>query len=253
METRLHLQILPQPDDTTCGPTCLQAVYDYFGDKKDLHELISEIYQLKTGGTLAVLLANHALERGYSATIYSYNLRLFDPTWRELTPKKIREKLKLQSESTKSKKLRLASNAYRKFLAMGGKLRFRELTPGLIRKFLNKQIPILTGLSATYLYQCQREFGPNSDYDDVRGQPSGHFVILSGYHRLNKTVTVADPLHTNPLNALQYYEIEIQRVMNAILLGIVTYDANLLIIEPAPEGKFPKKKKVKKSQLAESE
>ena len=26
---RLPLTMLPQPDETTCGPTCLQAVYNY--------------------------------------------------------------------------------------------------------------------------------------------------------------------------------------------------------------------------------
>jgi hypothetical protein len=28
-----------------------------------------------------VWLACHALRRGYDATIYTYNLQLFDPTW----------------------------------------------------------------------------------------------------------------------------------------------------------------------------
>ena len=32
METKLFLDIRPQPDQTTCGPTCLHAVYRYFND-----------------------------------------------------------------------------------------------------------------------------------------------------------------------------------------------------------------------------
>lgn len=28
---RLPVRMLPQPDETTCGPTCLQAVYNYWG------------------------------------------------------------------------------------------------------------------------------------------------------------------------------------------------------------------------------
>lgn len=42
---------------------------------------------------------------------------------------------------------------------------------------------------------------------------------------------VADPLLANPSRSNQYM-VSIDRVMCAILLGIVTYDANLLIIEP---------------------
>ena len=66
----------------------------------------------------------------------------------------------------------------------------------------------------------------------LRGEPSGHFVVLSGYHRQTKLVTVADPMHPNPMAPSQYYDIKIDRVLCAILLGIVTHDANLLIIEP---------------------
>ena len=81
MTTRLHLDITMQPDDFTCGPACLHSVYDYYGDAISLDQVITEVQSLKGGGTLAVLLGNHALRRGYRATIYTYNLHVFDPTW----------------------------------------------------------------------------------------------------------------------------------------------------------------------------
>ncbi|MDZ7771346.1 MAG: hypothetical protein U5K31_01145 [Balneolaceae bacterium] len=46
---------------------------------------------------------------------------------------------------------------------------------------------------------------------------------------------LADPLRGNPMGGEQIYETDIDRVLNAILLGIVTYDANLILITP-PEG-----------------
>src|SRR5215204_786038 len=76
-----QLDMLPQPNDETCGSTCLQAIYKYYDDYIDLDELIMEIPTLESGGTLAVVLGMHALERGYDATIYTYNLQVFDPTW----------------------------------------------------------------------------------------------------------------------------------------------------------------------------
>ena len=131
-----------------------------------------------------------------------------------------------------SRKLRTATNAYLEFLELGGKIRMQDLTPGLIRKYLKREIPILTGLSATYLYQNAREFGPNSDSDDVRGRPAGHFVVLCGYDPDSRGVLVADPMMPNPLAPRQHYVLDVDRVISAILLGILTYDANLLIIEP---------------------
>ena len=85
-------------------------------------------------------------------------------------------------------------------------------------------------MSATYLYRTAREFGPGDDYDDVRGTPSGHFVVLCGYDREKRTVLVADPLQSNPVGKGQYYEVDLNRVICSILLGVTTYDANLLII-----------------------
>ena len=229
---RLRLQILPQPDHLTCGPTCLQAVYRYFGDSVPLPKIIDEIPQLEDGGTLAVVMACHALTRGYQATIYTYNVQVFDPTWFQPGSDSLAERLDAQRMTADSTRLRMACSEYLDFLRLGGKLRMEDLTSELIRRFLKNSTPILTGLSATYLYRAKREFGRDSIPDDVRGSPVGHFVVLCGYDQSNRTVLVADPLQPNPLANEQTYAVEIDRVKNAIMLGIVTHDANLLIIEP---------------------
>lgn len=233
MDLRLCLDMLPQPNDTTCGPTCLQAVYSYFGEKKPLLEVISEVPVLEEGGTLAVHLAGHALRRGYDATIYTYNLQVFDPTW--FRPEvDIAERLRAQMHAKPhAKKLHMATAAYLDFLQLGGTICFEDLTTALIRRTLGKRTPILTGLSSTYLYACAREKGLSvMDYDDVAGEPQGHFVVLCGYDRAARTVLVADPLKPNPMAPMQQYAVDIDRLVNAILLGILTYDANLLFITP---------------------
>ena len=107
-----------------------------------------------------------------------------------------------------------------------------DLSKSLIRKFLNRSQPILTGLSATFLYRSARELSSESEYDDVRGQPMGHFVVLSGYDRENRTVLVTDPFRPNPVSTGHNYQVSMDRIIGAILLGIVTYDANLLVIQP---------------------
>jgi hypothetical protein len=93
-------------------------------------------------------------------------------------------------------------------------------------------VPVLTGLSATYLYGCARETGEYTlREDDVRGVPTGHFVVLCGYDRESREILVADPHQENPLFRSHYYEVSVDRALGAILLGIITYDANLLILE----------------------
>jgi len=226
----------PQPNDSTCGPTCLHAVYRYYGEELPLNQVIAEVEPLETGGTLAVHLATHALKRGYSATIYTYNLQLFDPTWFTDPPPSaadLAQRLEAQAGAKKKPKLQVATDAYLEYLARGGDLRFEELGPQLIRRYLTRHIPILTGLSATYLYSCARETGDERlTYDDVRGVPVGHFVVLYGYARLTREIMIADPLQDNPLFGSHHYSVAVQRALGAILLGVLTYDANLLIIEP---------------------
>lgn len=232
METRLSLDILPQPDELTCGPTCLHAVYRYYGDNLSLDQVIAEVPTLEGGGTLGVWLACHALKRGYRVTTYTYKLQLFDPSWFLPDAPDIVERLEAQLEVKDNPRLHTATRAYLEYFRLGGQLKLADLTPALIRRYLKKKVPILTGLSATFLYRSPREFGDNCDYDDVRGEPSGHFVVLCGYDRQTREVLIADPLMANPLGAGQKYRTQINRVINAILLGVLTYDGNLIIIEP---------------------
>jgi hypothetical protein len=229
----LGFDIKAQPDDVTCGPTCLQALYSYYSDPISLRQVIQEVKQLKTGGTLAVMLGNHALKRGYKACIYSYNLNVFDPSWFKHPSKKIVEFLKKQMEfKHKRRKLQIVSKAYIKFLESGGEVRFHELDEQLIKSYLKRSIPVLTGLSATYLYGSPREVPQFNIYDAIKGEPVGHFVVVSGYDEEKNLAYLADPMTPNPMGKGQTYHVSFNRLINSIMLGIVTYDANLLIIEP---------------------
>lgn len=231
MEHLLDFEILPQPNDTTCGPTSLHAVYRYYQDRVPLAQVIQEIPEERpNGGTLAVQLACHALKRGYEATIYTFNLHLFDPTWFETPGTDLPGLLKLQRRYKPDARLHHETELYLQFFELGGRLHFQELTSHLIRRYLKRQRPILTGLSATYLYQCAREY--NDEFDDVRGEPAGHFVVLGGYDRGQRQVTVWDPLQDNPRFDGHRYNVSVGRVLGAILMGAHTHDANMLIVEP---------------------
>ena len=232
MEIELPLSILPQPDNSSCGPTCLHAVYAYYGDRISLDTVINETRFLVDGGTLAVFLACHALRRGYRASIYTYNLQVFDPTWFLSPDIDISERLTRQAEAKDDPKLRDATRGYLEFLSLGGKLKYTDLTTRLLRSLIRKRLPVLTGLSFTYLYRNMREFGPDSHDDDIRGNPGGHFVVLSGYNRKDRTILIKDPYRRNAAADVSDYHVNIDRVICSILLGVLTYDANLLVIYP---------------------
>jgi hypothetical protein len=236
VHSELTLEILAQPTDETCGPACLHAVYRFFSDPQPLDRVIEEVTHLGTGGTLAAYLGLHALNRGYRATLYTYNLELFDPTWFDEADDLIAGRLRQQAEAKPAKKrLLVSTDAHLEYLEAGGAVRFEELSPDLIRRILSRGIPIMTGLSATYLYGCARELYDRelgATYDAVRGYPTGHFVVLHGYDAGTDSVLVADPYHGNPLSDGHTYRVGIVRLLGAIMLGVLSYDGNLLVIEP---------------------
>lgn len=257
MKHVLELDIDAQPTDSSCGPTCLAAIYRYWEYPVDLPELIQEVGELATGGTLLVHLACHALRSGFDATIITYNLQLFDPTWfaEPSSPgfsESLCQKLQQQLDAKKDlygidvMRLRPATEAFLEFLDLGGAVKMETLKPSLVENNLKQGLPILCGLSATYLYNEARERHVHrpadapqsfrtSTTDDVAGVPSGHFVVLHGFHADTEELSVADPLHPNPKWPTNKYRASLNRVFASILLGVLTHDANLLVIAPRDE------------------
>ena len=232
MTRRSDFHILAQPDGATCGPTCLQALYRYYGDDLELTRIAEAIPQLDDGGVMAVQLACHALRRGYQARIYTYNLQMFDPSWFREPRVDLRAKLVAQAKAKSKRKLQFATTANLEFLDLGGQVDMQDLTPGFLRELLETGAPVLTGLSSTWLYRSAREVGVDPVDDDVRGAPQGHFVVLFGWEPRLRHVFVADPLRPNPFSEGPVYAVDVERLVAAILLGILTYDANLLVVRP---------------------
>lgn len=231
MEKRLKFAITPQPSDTTCGPACLYGVYRYWGCDTSIDDIIREVEMLPDGGTIAVSLALHAIQHGFDATIYTSNLHLFDPSWFEKGSKGIASGLQQQMEAKQDTKLRAVSQAYLKYIEAGGKIFMEDISFDLISSIIRKGIPLIAGLNCTWLYRCKREL-PNLQPDDVRGESSGHFVVVYGTNNENREFLVADPFGDHPFSDDHCYSLGAARLIGAIMLGVVTYDAKLLLLTP---------------------
>ena len=234
----IELNIRSQPDDETCGPTSLHAIYHYYRHDISLKEVIATIEHSLSGGTLIPLLGKHALSQGFDALIYVNSLCTFDPTWfkKSMASREVLlTKLNSQRKFKQSKDFTTVSQAYQEFLEMGGDIRFKTLDVQLLKEYFKKNTPIITGLNSTYLYRSSRELfttDGESFFDDIRGTACGHFVILCGYDEKRRRVIIADPFRENPLSKDNFYKVSIARLINAIMLGAITHDAALLVITP---------------------
>lgn len=232
----LDIERILQPDEVTCGPTCLRKVFSFYGEAVTMEDVLGALERNEDGGTLAVFLGIAALKRNYNARIYSYDLRIFDPTWFGLTPKQLTEKIFSRFPYLSDEKRLRAAGAYIRFLEIGGELAFDELTPTLLKQIIDRDHPVLAGLSATYLYRYPRERWDSKENkhvdDDVRGEPTGHFVVIGGYDHWGRKLTVIDPSEHVPASDHGRISVDSERLINAILLGDATYDAVLLEVWP---------------------
>ena len=217
-----------QPDDVTCGPTCLAKVYQYYGFARPLDAIIAETPRNPDGGTLAVNLGISAIGNGFLPTVYPFGLRVFDPTWRSLGPDELLDRLRRRAEAVDNRRLERAVRAFVRYLELGGRVRLVPPSGDLLVRILRRGDPILTGLSATYLYGSARE--SDNRYDDIRGHSAGHFVVVCGYRPRSRRFVVADPFRNVPLSRTGRYTVEEGRLITAILLGDQTYDAVLLTL-----------------------
>lgn len=228
--------ISPEAGLKNFGPVCLHSIYKYYNDPISLEEVISEVKTLSNGGTLNVILANHALRRGYNATIYTYNVSLFDPSWFPMTKaSEMIGRLEAQLKVKNDQRLQSASMAYIEFLKLGGVVKFRDLNRGLFDTLFKKGNPILAGLSSTYLYENKRKIRTADEapiVDDINGLPVGHFVIINRYDKNRDYISIVDPFQSNLLLDHKPFTVNTQRLINSIMLGILTYDASLLILKP---------------------
>ncbi|MEZ5300623.1 MAG: hypothetical protein R3F11_08185 [Verrucomicrobiales bacterium] len=232
--------INPQPTATSCGPTCLHAVYHFFGLDLTVASLMRAVPTVAGGGTIAVWLGVDALRRGFRARLYTCNLRVLDPTWFPPEPGKppdralLRAKIAAATKARRRPKERGELKALAEFLDLGGDLRMEPLSPSLLRRFLRAGLPIIAGLSCTFLYGDPRVLPETGADDDLRGEPEGHFVVVtqdpSGDR---KAVTVHDPSPESPFDDPHCYDVGMDRLINAILLGVLTFDANILVLSPA--------------------
>lgn len=228
----LTIERAMQADDFACGPACLQAVYRHYGDMIPLEVVAEDIPRTEEGGILSVSLGINALQRGYRALMFTFNLQVFDPTWFALKTRDIVEKLDIAERQSTSSKKREAIANYRYFMELGGRIKMQDLSVSLLRHYLKRGLPILTGLNSTYLYQGPREIPHTYEDDDLRGEPMGHFVVLSGYETDQKLAWVADPSRDLDARKEKLYPVALDRLVTSILLGSPAYDGNLLIIQP---------------------
>ncbi len=233
-EQFLAVPPMVQPDEVSCGPTCLAAVLRFHGLADASPEEVRRVTPRNPdGGALAPFLGLAAMRLGARARCHPFATRVFDPTWRKLSAAECLRRLVQRTEALPEGRLRRVHEAWRTFLEEGGEVALGELRPSELVQALDAGRPLICGLSITWLYQEPRERPEDNTDDDIHGSPVGHFVVVNGYGGSGQSFFVIDPWPEPPFDRSDgVYRVSQRRLTQAILLGDATHDAVILEVFP---------------------
>lgn len=214
-----------------CGSTSLLQILRYYKSDATIEQIQKEANSANKLGDWDYRLGTFALTRNFNVTIFDNNLYVYDPTWFDLSSKKLLEKIHARFEHVKRMDERdFASRAWHlpalaaieEFLKNGGRVDFTPLSKELIVSYLDKGVPLICSLAIEYLYNTPRVYKNKSD--DVRGISYGHFVTIVGYE--GDSFLVLDPEKEGVFSSTA--RINMDTLVNAILRR---RDGTLMAIE----------------------
>ncbi len=222
----LSVKRFAQPDNITCGPTSLRMVLKHYGKNLSHQEMMKHFTIFPGIGVLDPHIAMAAMDLGFKVKTISFNYRVIHPSWENLPPDKLLQKLQIYLPQITNYKDSVSAAGYIQYLERGGTIEFHPLSRKLIVQYLRKGIPVIAALDMEYLYKG------TVDWSEFKPEHATHFVVICGYNAAKDEFKVADPWHSIPIpNTKGFYPVSADRLFTAILLGFQVNDADLIIIE----------------------
>ncbi len=168
--TKISIKPIKQESPNDCSITCMRMILDYYGLKISREEIFDFIIKATPdGGSFLSEIGRFAKSKGFAVDMHAYNLYLTEPEDSKLDKGEFLKKLVKELENSKRDKyydLMLESTI--KAIRNGINYVIAKPTVEIIKKYLNKMIPVSVRLNYTALV------GEQGDPFD------SHDVILSG-------------------------------------------------------------------------
>lgn len=199
------LKLIYQPTNTSCGYAALAMLMSHYGVEVTPDHLLEVLPQPlneegQTQGAVTAQLVPWCIEKGFEATMYSFDCQVLDLSWRELTPEQVVERLKLVLPIRDVPGLgthwsRIYVQAYIDLLKAGANLTIRpHITTKLLYSLL-KQGPVYANVCAMVLGGKGRVRVTGlrqSVQDDINGRVSTHSLVIYGHDEAGNFL-LADP------------------------------------------------------------
>lgn len=194
-----------QPTNTTCSPTALSMLLDYYGKYFSVDDISRKVPQVKNEkgenfGTINQQMATWCLSLGFDVALYTADIQVIDQSWRDLSKKEVIKRLEARKTGLKVPSLgELWNDAYCQsyidFLEADGDLSIVPFITSQLLYDLIENGPILPLVCFNTLYGTGRtsNYGEKeSTPDDINGKAWNHSIVIYGNDE-EGNFQIADP------------------------------------------------------------
>lgn len=210
----------------TCGPSCLQNIYEHYGINKTLSTILQELGVNEKESTHTPQLAKYLKQNDFETIILSSCPDNFSPDWGSKPKDEVIELMK-QWVTHNTGDIWLKDTLYLLFyLQDGGELKQVDLSTKIIDQYIDNDYLVLACVDETWIWG-KRKISDVAQYDSVKGHVQGHYVVIYGQD--GNDYLISDPYPTGLLGKEGLYRVN----KDKMLVSILVWEKQTLVLKKA--------------------
>lgn len=210
----------------TCGPSSLTNIYAHFGKEVGLEKILNDLKVKDDETTYLPQLARHIQQNGLATQVLSSCPFNMSPDWKDLDKSSLIENLKAWTTHHHKNPWIKDALFLLYYLEEGGRVNLVDLSTKLIDEELTKGNVVLCCLEESWLWG-KRKVSNVVEYDSIRGEPRGHFVVV--YGQKDDEYLVSDPYPTNLPERQGLYSVS----KDKLLVSVLVWNPEVLVVAKA--------------------
>ncbi len=202
-------------NSNSCGPVCVQNIYEHFGMIKTLQQINADLNITPETVTFMSQLARTLHFHGLQTRIHTCNPHYLTYEWKNLNEGQLIEKIKKWITHVRGHNWMTDCIQFLFYLQEGGKVTIENVSATLIDSILEKGNVVLCCVEDSWLWEKRKIVG-SQDFDDIKGQGTGHFITVYGSE--GNEYLLSDPYPTNLKGKNGLYKTSKEHLLTCILM-----------------------------------
>ncbi|PIS17750.1 hypothetical protein COU93_02360 [Candidatus Shapirobacteria bacterium CG10_big_fil_rev_8_21_14_0_10_36_6] len=212
-------------DSFSCGPSCIKNIFESYGIKTDLVEILKEIGVSDKDSTHVPQIGRYLHNKGFYVELLSSCPNNYSPDWGDKPREEVIELLK-QWVTTNITDIWIKDAIFLLFYLMdGGVVKQLDLSTHILDEYLGKGYQILACIDETWIWG-KRKMSGVAQYDSIKGHTNGHYVVI--YDSDGNDYLISDPYPTGITGKEGLYRVN----KDKMLVSILTWAKQLLVVKP---------------------